>query len=252
MSDRADAADLGRAIAAAGRVCLFSGAGISTGSGIPDFRGPQGVWKRRRPVYFQDFVASEAARIEYWDGKAEGWEGFRDAAPNAAHRAVVALERAGRLGRVVTQNIDGLHQAAGSSPERVIELHGTNREIECIACGERTPPDPAVARFRAERACPKCACGGWLKFATISFGRALDEGVLDAAFAAAAACDLMIAVGSTLEVQPAAQIPLGRPRGARYAIVNRGETAHDAICDLRLEGDVVELLPRAVAEGIGG
>lgn len=246
-----DADELGRAIARAERVLVFSGAGISTGSGIPDFRGPEGVWKRRRPVYFQDFVASAAARVEYWSGKSEGWEGFAAAQPNPAHRAVHALERVGRLVKVVTQNIDGLHQAAGSAREMVVELHGTNREVECIACGERSPPSPAVARFRSDGACPRCECGGWLKFATVSFGQALDPELLDAAFAAAAACDLVLALGSTLEVQPAAQVPLARPRGAPYAIVNRGETAHDALCDLRLEGDVVDLLPRAVSLALG-
>src|SRR5213083_1027018 len=119
------------------KMLIFTGAGISTGSGIPDFRGPQGVWKRRQPVYFQDFLTSETSRIEHWDYKLEGWEGFRDAQPNAVHRAIVDLEKAGKLLAVVTQNIDGLHSLAGTSPERLVELHGTNLFVECVTCKSR-------------------------------------------------------------------------------------------------------------------
>ena len=129
----------------ASRILVFTGAGVSTGSGIPDFRGPNGLWKRRQPVYFNDFLASEQSRVEYWDQKAEGWESFRDAQPNAAHRALVRLEELGRLRALVTQNIDGLHQAAGSSAARLIEVHGTNRRVECLDCAELTDPGPAVA-----------------------------------------------------------------------------------------------------------
>ncbi|MEM7391749.1 MAG: Sir2 family NAD-dependent protein deacetylase, partial [Verrucomicrobiota bacterium] len=156
-------------------ILVFTGAGMSTGSGIPDFRGPNGVWKKRQPVYYQDFMTSEAARFEHWDFKAEGWAGFRDAEPNAAHEAVVQLEDAGRLLMCVTQNIDGLHEKAGTSRERTVEIHGTNRYIECQSCGELTDPDPHFKTFEDTRTPPTCHCGGFLKPATISFGQSLRE-----------------------------------------------------------------------------
>src|SRR5262249_43935613 len=146
-------------------ILAFTGAGISTGSGIPDFRGPGGVWSRRQPVYFDEFLASEEKRVEYWDYKNEGWEQFAAAQPNAAHRALVTLERAGKLSALVTQNIDGLHQAAGTGADKLVELHGTNRFVECVDCGERSDPRPHLEFFRREKRCPTCACGGWLKFA---------------------------------------------------------------------------------------
>jgi NAD-dependent deacetylase len=234
------------------RIFVFTGAGISTGSGIPDFRGPQGVWKRRQPVYFDEFLASEDKRVAYWEYKAEGWPGFRAARPNATHAAIAALERMGRVEAVVTQNIDGLHQAAGSSEERTIELHGTNRWVECVSCGRRDAPDAALAAFAASPRCPRCACGGFLKFATISFGQALRPEVLERAARAAAAADLVLALGTTLSVQPAAGLPLiAVRRGAPYIIVNQGPTDHDDLATLRLEGDVGTLLPPEV-EAIAG
>src|SRR5262249_22490294 len=156
-------------IADARRLLVFTGAGISTGSGIPDFRGPQGVWQRRRPVYYDEFLESEDKRIEYWEYKLEAWAAFAEARPNATHHAVAELERMGKVEALVTQNIDGLHQLAGSSEPRIVELHGTNRWIECIRCEQRSEPAPVFARFEAERRAPRCACGGWLKPATISF-----------------------------------------------------------------------------------
>src|SRR5438105_2909299 len=154
-------------------ILLFTGAGISTGSGIPDFRGPDGVWKRRQPVYYDAFMRSEAARIEHWDFKLEGWSGFRDARPNPTHEAIVQLERAGKVVAVVTQNIDGLHARAGTSAERLVELHGTNSFIECQSCGQRSDPEPHFEYFRQTRRPPVCGCGGFLKPATISFGQTL-------------------------------------------------------------------------------
>lgn len=228
---------------------IFTGAGISTGSGIPDFRGPQGVWKRRQPVYYQDFMTSEAARIEHWDFKLEGWDGYRDAAPNAVHHAIAELEKAGKVLAVVTQNIDGLHARAGTSPDRLVELHGTNLLVECQSCQQRTDPEPHFEFFRAGRTTPLCDCGGFLKPATISFGQSLDPRVLDNAAAAAAAADLVIALGSTLSVYPAASFPLlAAQRGTPYVIVNRGATDHDHApsVSLRIEGDVAEIFPAAV------
>ncbi len=237
------------ALAAARRILIFTGAGISTGSGIPDFRGPGGVWSRRQPVYYQEFLASDGKRREYWDYKLEGWTQFAGAQPNATHQAIVALERRGVVAAVVTQNIDGLHQAAGSPAGGVIELHGTNRLCECVGCGARSDPAPAMESFARTRAVPTCAgCGGWLKMATVSFGQALDPAVLERAFAVAERCDLVLALGSTLSVQPAASIPLAAlRRGVGYVVINRGPTDHDELATLRLEGDVAAILPPAVA-----
>src|SRR5438874_6205010 len=180
------------------RILIFTGAGISTASGIPDFRGPQGVWKRREPVYFRDFMTSEAARIEHWDFKLEGWEAFRQARPNATHHAIVRLERADKLLCVVTQNIDGLHRLAGTSEERLVELHGTNSVVECQSCYSRGDPQPHFDSFRETRQPPLCRCGGFLKPATISFGQSLHPKELDRATKAANLADLVVTLGSTL------------------------------------------------------
>ncbi|GAB4249212.1 MAG: NAD-dependent protein deacetylase [Acidobacteriota bacterium] len=234
-------------------VLVFTGAGISTGSGIPDFRGPQGLWKTWQPVYYDEFLASPAARKRHWDFKLESWRQFRDARPNPAHRALVQLEHLGRLHCLVTQNIDGLHQQAGSSEDLVIELHGTNRVIECVDCGRRYDPDPIFAAYARTREVPLCtACGGFLKPATVMFGQPMPEEAVRRALDAAARSDLVMAVGSSLEVYPAASVPLTAKRhGAFYAILNLGPTAQDHACDLRLEGDVVALLPR-LAERVAG
>jgi NAD-dependent deacetylase len=229
-------------------ILVFTGAGISTGSGIPDFRGPGGVWTRRQPVYFDEFLASDDKRVEYWEYKLEGHRQFAGARPNATHVAIVTLERLGKLHALVTQNIDGLHQAAGTSEARLVEVHGTNRWVECTKCGAREEPERALSFFEHERQCPTCSCGGWMKFATISFGQPLDPRVMRRAWDAAARCDLVVALGSTLSVHPAATIPLeAHRRGVPYVIVNRGPTDHDDIATLRLEGDVAEILPPAVA-----
>ena len=231
------------------RILVFTGAGISTGSGIRDYRGPQGVWKTRQPVYFDDFVDSEPARAEYWDQKLEAWPSFRDARPNAAHEATVALEEAGQLHLVLTQNIDGLHGRAGTSPERLVEIHGTASEVECLSCHRRSEPAPHMESFALTRKPPLCDCGGFLKPATISFGQSLRTEDLRRAAEAAEACDLVVALGSTLSVHPAASFPLAAAEaGAPYVIVNRGATEHDAhpAVTLRLEGDVVEIFPPAV------
>jgi NAD-dependent deacetylase len=229
------------------RALVFSGAGLSTGSGIPDFRGPQGIWRHRQPVYYQEFLQSDAKRLEYWEYKAEGYAAFRDAAPNPAHRAIARLERLQRLEAIVTQNIDGLHQAAGSSPERVVELHGSNRFVECVGCGARAAPEPALAFFHAEHAVPRCACGNWLKFATVSFGQSLRPEVLARALEHVERSDLILVVGSTLSVEPAASLPLRAvARGVPYVIINRGSTQHDGIANLRIDDDVAAVLPAAI------
>lgn len=236
------------------KALIFTGAGISTGSGIPDFRGPQGVWTRRQPVYFQDFMTSETARIEHWDYKLEGRDAFRDARPNAIHHAIVRLEQAGRLRAVITQNIDGLHSLAGTSAERLVELHGTNALVECQRCHWRGDPEPHFEYFRVKRRPPLCQCGGFLKPATISFGQNLDPKELERAGAAALEADFVVSLGSTLSVYPAASFPLiAAQRGAPYIVINRGATDHDhePSVTLRLEGEVGEIFPPAVDLALG-
>jgi NAD-dependent deacetylase len=238
----------------ANHILVFTGAGVSTGSGIRDFRGPKGVWKERQPVYFQEFLRSEAARIEYWDQKCEAWPSFRDAQPNPVHTSIADLEQAGKLGAVLTQNIDGLHHRGGTSPERLIEIHGTNAAIECLGCHTRSDPDPHMRRFAEEGKPPLCECGGYLKTATISFGQNLDPRVLERAASAVEDTDLVVALGSTLSVYPAAEFPLAAARrGVPYVVINQGATEHDghAAVTLRLEGDVVGLFPPAVDKALG-
>jgi NAD-dependent deacetylase len=236
------------------KAVIFTGAGISTGSGIPDFRGPQGVWTRRQPVYFQDFMTSEAARIEHWDYKLEGRDAFRAARPNIVHHAIVRLEEAGKLCCVITQNIDGLHSLAGTGPERLVELHGTNALVECQACHRRGDPEPHFEYFRVNRRPPLCECGGFMKPATISFGQNLDPKELERASEATMEADLVVALGSTLSVYPAASFPLAAARrGVPYIIINRGATDHDGEggVALRMEGEVGELFPPAVDASLG-
>ncbi len=231
------------------QILVFTGAGISTDSGIPDFRGPDGVWKRRQPVYYADFMRSEAARVEHWAYKLEAWPAFQAARPNAAHEAAVRLERAGKLLAVVTQNIDGLHSRAGTSAEKLIELHGTNSFVECQSCGKLSEPEPHFAFFRRTHRPPICACGGFLKPATISFGQNLRPDVLAKAEKMAAEADLVVALGSTLSVYPAANLPLlAVAKGTPYVIINRGPTDHDELpqVTLRMEGNVAEIFPAAV------
>ncbi len=232
---------------------IFTGAGISTGSGIPDFRGPDGVWKKRQPVYFADFMRSEAARMEHWDYKTEAWAAFRKARPNAIHDAIFQLEKAGKIRAVVTQNIDSLHRLAGTSEDLLIELHGTNALVECQSCRGRGDPEPHFASFRKTGRPPLCDCGGFLKPATISFGQSLDPRELARAAAAAAEADLVVSLGSTLSVYPAAGFPLlAAERGAPYVIINRGPTEHDnhSSVTLRLEGEIAEIFPAAVANAV--
>jgi NAD-dependent deacetylase len=234
----------------ANSLLVFTGAGISTNSGIPDFRGPNGVWRQRQPVYYDEFLASEEARTEYWDYKLESWPVMRDARPNSIHRAIVDLHEAGRLHAVITQNIDGLHQMAGLPEALVIELHGTNRWVECLGCKRRFDPQPLFDEFSRTGKPPRCSeCSGLLKAATISFGQSLDPKTLADAELAANACDAVIALGSTLSVYPAADFPLIAARhGVPYAVINRGSTEHDGLpcVTLRAEGDVGVIFPEAV------
>lgn len=241
-------------LAGADRILVFTGAGISTGSGIPDYRGPQGVWKTRTPVYYHDFMTSVDHRKAYWQQKMEDAETWGSAEPNEVHYALVRLEAAAKVEMVVTQNVDGLHALAGTSTDRLIEIHGTNREIECQSCGARSAPEPHYEHFGSTGEVPQCDCGGILKTATISFGQSLRADDLARAYKAADRCDLALSLGSTLTVNPAAAIPLyATERGTPYVIVNKGATDHDrlAAVTLRMDDDVGEIIPAAIDRALG-
>ena len=231
-------------IAGAKKILVFTGAGVSTGSGIPDYRGPGGVWLKREPVLYRDFLASTRAKLDYWKYKADTFPAFRAAVPNAAHKAVVALERAGRLLALVTQNIDSLHRAAGTHTDKLIELHGSGLYAECLDCLNWISMEEALEKFRADGAPPLCSCGGWLKPAVVMFGEPLVPESLVKAFKAAEDCDLVLSAGSSLAVEPAASVPLSAKAGGKpYIIVNLGATAHDKAADIKLDGDACEILP---------
>ena len=237
-------------IAAARRIVVLTGAGISTESGIPDFRGPQGVWTRNpqaeKQATLQHYMADPDVRKQAWQSRLESpaWR----AEPNAGHRAIVDLEHRGTLDTLITQNVDGLHQKAGSSPDRVIEIHGTMREVVCMACGERAAMERALARVRGGEEDPACrSCGGILKSATISFGQGLVQPDLIRAQEAAERCDLMLAVGTTLAVYPVAGVvPVAKRAGARVVILNAEPTQMDQMADAVLRGSIGEILPRLV------
>ena len=239
-------------IAEAERVVVLTGAGISTESGIPDFRGPQGVWTKNpeaeKQATIQHYVADPEVRKRAWRSRLDSpaWS----AQPNAGHRALVALERRGKLETLITQNVDGLHQAAGSSRERVVEVHGTWREVMCLACGERAPMERALARVRAGEEDPPCrSCGGILKSATISFGQSLVPDDIARAERAARNCDLMLAIGTKLSVWPVAGVvPLAKDAGAHVVILNAEPTEMDGLADVVLRGAIGELLPRLVGD----
>jgi len=234
-------------IEASQRVVVLTGAGISTDSGIPDFRGPQGVWTRNPAAEaqstIQNYLADPQVRRAAWRARLE--HATWTARPNRGHLAIVALERRGKLHGLITQNVDELHRIAGNAPERIIEVHGTIRRVMCWTCGRRTPMEDALARVRAGEADPACPhCGGILKSDTISFGQALDPAVIDRAMKAAAEADLMLAVGTTLQVYPVAgAVPLAKDAGARVVIVNDQPAAFDGIADAVLRGSISELLP---------
>ena len=238
-------------IEAAKRVVALTGAGISTESGIPDFRGPQGLWTRNpeaeKQATIQHYVADPEIRKRAWRSRVDSpaWA----AQPNDGHRALVALERRGKLHALITQNVDGLHQAAGSSRERVVEVHGTWREVVCLACGERAPMERALARVRAGEEDPPCrTCGGILKSATISFGQSLVPEDIARAQRAARECDLMLAIGTKLSVWPVAGVvPTAKDAGARVVILNAEPTDMDNLADVILRGAIGEVLPRLVA-----
>ena len=251
----------------AARVVVLTGAGISTDSGIPDFRGPNGVWTRNPAA---ERLSTIDAYVDDADVRRLAWHSRVDSAmwsaePNRGHRALVELERQGRLHTLVTQNIDGLHQAAGTNPAKIVEIHGTMRDVVCLACGERNPAGPTLQRVRDGDDDPRCQrpmpdrtpggatsgvppCGGILKSATISFGQNLVPADLDRAEAAAEACDLLLAVGTTLGVYPAAgMVPLAARRGATIVIVNAEPTLFDDLAVAVLRAPISDVLPALVA-----
>jgi NAD-dependent deacetylase len=248
----ADVKRAGALIRRSERIVVLTGAGISTDSGIPDFRGPNGVWTKNpgaeKAATLEAYIHDPEVRRRAWQNRLSSpqWA----AEPNAGHAALVALERAGRLDTLVTQNIDGLHQKAGTNPELVIEIHGNSSEIVCLDCHHRQPAEPVHDRVRAGEPDPSChLCGGILKSATISFGQSLVARDLQRAEAAAAGCDLLLAVGSTLAVYPAARlVPMAAQAGAAVVIVNGGPTDLDSVADVVVNGSISELLT-AMVEG---
>jgi NAD-dependent deacetylase len=237
-------------VAGDGRIVVLTGAGISTDSGIPDFRGPQGVWTKdpasQRNSNITDYMASADIRRRVWQGRlaSPAWT----ATPNPGHVAIVELERQGRLHALVTQNIDGLHQLAGNDPTMVVELHGTMREVMCLDCGDRGPMEPVLDRLRAGEDDPHCRrCAGLLKSATISFGQSLVVEDLMRAHRAALECDLLLAVGSSLTVSPACDlVAVAAGAGAEVVIVNAQPTPYDAIAGAVVAAPISEVLPRLV------
>lgn len=229
-------------------IVALTGAGISTESGIPDFRGPQGLWTRdpkaERLSNIHHYMTDPEVRKLSWRNRLEhpAWQ----AAPNAGHRALVVLEQRGKLRALVTQNIDGLHQLAGHAPSSVVEVHGTMREVMCMNCGWRGPAGPVLDRVRAGEVDPPCAtCGGILKSATVSFGQPLVPEVIEAAIGAAEEADLLLAIGTSLQVYPVANVvPLAKSSGARVVIVNGEPTPFDQLADAVIRAPIGEVLPQ--------
>lgn len=216
----------------------FTGAGISTESGISDFRSPGGVWERYRIVTYQEFIADAQKRRGYWRMKSELFREMSGARPNRAHRALAELSAMGRLGCIITQNIDGLHQDAGSPPQSVIELHGTNRTAYCLSCASTWPIVEVQARLEREGYDPRCSCGGLIKPSTVSFGQGMPEMAMRRAFECALHSDLLFMIGSSLQVEPAASIPPAAAQaGARLIFINRDPTPWDHIATVIFHED---------------
>lgn len=239
---------LSRFLSQAERIAVFTGAGISTESGIPDYRSKGGLWDRFRPVTFQEFLASEAKREEYWAYKLDFMERVMRSFPNPAHEALVKIEKKGKLKGIVTQNIDGLHQKAGTSREKIVELHGTNWETICLDCGDLRPWDEAHEKLKRGEKIPLCKiCRGLLKPNTISFGQPLDMTVYGRAKRWMEDCDLILAIGSTLIVEPAASLPLyARQCGAKLVIITLSATPLDEMAEMKVSVPAGEILSKAM------
>jgi NAD-dependent deacetylase len=248
VAQEEDSDRLGRVIADARTIVGFTGAGISTESGIPDFRSPGGIWTKHKPIPFEDFLASAEARRETWRRKFATHPTIQKATPNAGHRALARLVEVGKMSAVITQNIDGLHQASGIPDDKIIELHGNTTYAVCLDCQRRYELAWVREIFGAGERLPVCAdCGGHIKTATISFGQPMPEAEMDRARAATLAADLFIVLGSSLVVYPAAGFPLlAKRNGARLAIVNRDPTDQDEIADLVIHAAIGPTLSQAV------
>jgi NAD-dependent deacetylase len=240
------------------RVVVFSGAGLSTESGIPDFRSPGGVWDRYNPedFYFQNFISSENSREKYWQMATEMYEPMKKAQPNLAHLAIAEMERLGKLDCVITQNIDPLHFKAGNSEEKVIQLHGTAMYVTCLSCRKKYGRDEIQERILRGVKTPRCDdCNGLLKPATISFGQSMPERETEEAHHRSSICDLFIVIGSSLVVQPAASMPLvAKQNGARLVIVNRDSTPCDNMADMVIHGQAGPIMASVlekVKKGLG-
>ena len=244
MSDIAQLADL---ISASNRIVFFTGAGISTESGIPDFRSPGGVWSKMKPIMFQDFVRSADARKESWDRAFSGVTGWTGASPNEGHYAVAKLVSSGKASSVITQNVDNLHQDSGVPDDKIIEVHGNATYASCLDCGKRYELSDVKVRWEAGEDITCLFCTGYLKKATISFGQPMPEQKMALAGDEAEACDLMIVLGSSLVVYPAAGIPIfAKQHGAKYVIINRDETEQDSYADLVLNTEIGPTLAEVV------
>ena len=236
-------------IMAGGNNVVFTGAGISTESGIPDYRSQGGIWDKFRPVYFDEFMSSKDSREEYWRRWVDLYQGITEARPNAAHMALARLEEMGLLKAIITQNIDGLHQASGLNDESIIELHGNTCRIRCMSCRNTSPIDEVQRRLAAGDMAPECNCGGYLKPDTISFGQAMPVAEVEKAAALSQKCDFFLVVGSTLLVQPAAHMPIyAKNGGAFLAIINLSETPCDEMCDVLIRGKAGEVLQQILNE----
>ena len=245
-------AALAAKIRAGGKNIVFTGAGISTESGIPDYRSQGGIWDKFRPVYFDEFMSSRAAREEYWRRWVALYGDLMQAKPNPAHTAVAHLCHQGFIEAVITQNIDGLHQASGVPADKVIELHGNTRRIRCMQCRELTSTADVWQRLDSGDTAPQCPCGGYLKPDTISFGQAMPVAEVERAVALSQACDFFMVVGSTLVVQPAAHMPFyAKHNGAWLVIVNLSATPCDDICDVLIREAAGQVLP-AIAAAVTG
>jgi len=232
-----------------GKNIIFSGAGISTESGIPDYRSQGGIWDKFRPVYFDEFMASREAREEYWRQKVVFYNDLINAQPNTAHRAICELWELGLLEAVITQNIDGLHQEAGLPGEIVIELHGNNRRVRCMGCDRISSIEAAHARVKAGDLAPECECGSYLKPDTISFGQAMLADEVEKAVALSRNSDTFMVIGSTLLVQPASHMPgFAKKNHAFLSIVNLSDTPCDALCDVLIRDKAGKTLQKILAE----
>ena len=254
QNERMSRADLTQLLHDAQRVVVFTGAGISTESGIADFRSPGGVWSRMKPIYFQDFVAHEASRREAWARVYSGAAGWTGRAPNQGHLQVAALIAAGKASSVITQNVDNLHQASGVPDDQVIELHGNASYATCLDCGLRHELKDFERAFAEEGIIPRCrSCAGLVKSATISFGQSMPQGPMRRAQAETEACDLFLVLGSSLVVHPAAAFPaMAARRGAKLAIVNREPTDLDGLAAVVLHDEIGPTLSEAVPAALEG